>query len=379
VPLNSRTPLPKRVFMTSDTVGGVWTYALELTNYLSGNDVEVRICVLGPPPSRLQEKAARRAGAASLEVSRLPLDWTAASEGELDVTAAELQDRAREWSADIVHLNAPAQAGLKEWDVPLTISAHSCVGTWWAHAGKGAMPPDLAWRARRTGVGLTLADAVIAPSASFARDLAALYGAVTPITAVHNGRTLSPATAPINRADVVFTAGRLWDAGKNLRVVGEAARLSGRKIYAAGPQNGPNGETADLSHLSLLGALAHDEMQEWYRRAAVFVSMSKYEPFGLAVLEAAQAGVALVLSDISTFRELWDGAALFIDPDDPAELAETILRLMASPDERAVLAAAAAERSRAYSAERMGAETMNIYSRVLAARAPPLVQLEAGA
>lgn len=379
MPLNTRTPLPKRVFMTSDTVGGVWTYALELTSYLSGNDVEVQICVLGPPPSRSQEEAARRAGVASLEVTTLPLDWTAASEGDLDATAAELHDRARDWSAGIVHLNAPAQAGMEEWSLPLTISAHSCVGTWWAHAGKGAMPPDLAWRARRTGVGLTLADAVIAPSAAFARDLASLYGAITPITAVHNGRTLSARTTPRGDRGIVLTAGRLWDAGKNLQMIGAAARLSGQNIYAAGPQQGPNGETADLSHLYLLGTLGQEEMQEWYRRAGIFVSMSKYEPFGLAVLEAAQAGAALVLSDISTFRELWEGAAILIDPDDPAALAHIITHLLASPQERIALAAAAAERSRAYSASRMGAETLDIYARVLAARAAAFVEQEAGA
>ena len=49
-------------------------------------------------------------------------------------------------------------------------------------------------------------------------------------------------------------------------------------------------------------------------RTAVFVSPALYEPFGLAVLEAAQAGCALVLSDIPTFRELWDGVALFVAP-----------------------------------------------------------------
>ncbi len=49
-----------------------------------------------------------------------------------------------------------------------------------------------------------------------------------------------------------------------------------------------------------------------YAAATVFASMARYEPFGLAVLEAAQAGMRLVLSDIPTFRELWDGAAIFV-------------------------------------------------------------------
>ena len=61
----------------------------------------------------------------------------------------------------------------------------------------------------------------------------------------------------------------------------------------------------------------YQELAEHYDTAIlptrpIFVSVSRYEPFGLAVLEAAHAGCALVLSDIPTFRELWQGAASFV-------------------------------------------------------------------
>ena len=52
------------------------------------------------------------------------------------------------------------------------------------------------------------------------------------------------------------------------------------------------------------------------RRSAIFAAPSRYEPFGLAVVEAAISGAALVLADIPTFRELWSDAALFVSPDD---------------------------------------------------------------
>ena len=53
---------------------------------------------------------------------------------------------------------------------------------------------------------------------------------------------------------------------------------------------------------------------------------------------AAAAGCALVLGDISSLRETWDGAALFVDPDDPPSLNAAIHALIANPGQRTRLA-----------------------------------------
>ena len=49
---------PRRVLMTTDTVGGIWTYALELARGLSAADVEVMLVVIGPEPSPAQRAEA---------------------------------------------------------------------------------------------------------------------------------------------------------------------------------------------------------------------------------------------------------------------------------------------------------------------------------
>jgi glycosyltransferase involved in cell wall biosynthesis len=110
----------------------------------------------------------------------------------------------------------------------------------------------------------------------------------------------------------VFTAGRLWDEGKDARTLDAAAGILGVAIRAAGPIAGPDGAALRSENLHLLGALDADAMAHELASAAVFASAARYEPFGLAVLEAAQAGLPLVLSDIPTFRELWNGAARFV-------------------------------------------------------------------
>jgi len=99
--------------------------------------------------------------------------------------------------------------------------------------------------------------------------------------------------------------------------------------------------------------------------AAVFVSAARYEPFGLAVLEAAQAGCALVLSDIPTFRELWDGAARFVAPQDEAAIAAAITAVLDDPAERGGLEAAARERARRYTLEAMAEGMLAVYGSVL--------------
>ena len=107
-------------------------------------------------------------------------------------------------------------------------------------------------------------------------------------------------------------------------------------------------DDTQLQILLLFDLQGTSSLANWYAKASVFASVSRYEPFGLAVLEAAQAGCALVLSDIPTFRELWDGAALFVPPEDPVALAEALRNtLQDDPSERGVQACQPAGRYRA--------------------------------
>jgi glycogen synthase len=141
-----------------------------------------------------------------------------------------------------------------------------------------------------------------------------------------------------------------------------AAHLEG-SIFAAGPVVGPAGGAAQFSHLNLLGTLDDDTMAAWHASAAVFASAARYEPFGLAVLEAAQAGAALVLSDIPGFRELWDEAAIFVAPDDERGWIEALRMLLDSADVSMCRGAAAQARAKRYSAEAMVSGTLTAYHR----------------
>jgi glycosyltransferase involved in cell wall biosynthesis len=108
-------------------------------------------------------------------------------------------------------------------------------------------------------------------------------------------------------------------------------------------------------------------MAAQYAAAGIFVSVARYEPFGLAVLEAAQAGCALILSNLATFRELWDGVALFVDPSDAHGLAAAIWDCLRTPGRRDHLGALARQRATQFSAEKMAVQTWHIHQALLAA------------
>lgn len=362
-----------RALLTCDTVGGVWQYATDLAQALLSHGVEPVLATLGPPASEGQ----RRALGPDLELidTGLPLDWLGVTPEDVrgaGQAVARLADRV---GADLVQLNAPALASV-DFDQPVLAVAHSCVGTWWQAFKGGRIDPDLAWRADLTAAGLRKADRVVAPSAAFAAALQQCYRLPEAPAVVYNGRR--PARLPTAEAPLfAFTAGRLWDEGKNLRVLDAAAHGLSLPLKAAGPVRGPNGAAVELRHVGLLGALSENGIAEQLAGRPIFVSSALYEPFGLAVLEAAQAGCALVLSDIPTFRELWDGAARFVYPHDVQGFARALEEIAADTDLRSRLGAAAQARSASFTVQRMAAEMVALYRALPAAAVAPAPDLVA--
>jgi glycosyltransferase involved in cell wall biosynthesis len=167
--------------------------------------------------------------------------------------------------------------------------------------------------------------------------------------------------------DFAFTAGRLWDEGKNVAALDRAAAGLAVPLYAAGPTQGPNGAGIGFEHVRALGSLGEKELARWLAAKPVFVSAALYEPFGLAVLEAAAAGCPLVLSDIPTFRELWDGAARFVPAMDHAGFTRIVGEIVGDDALRAELGRAAKERSGLYTVDAMASKMLAIYRELAAA------------
>ena len=376
-----------KLLMTCDAVGGVWQYATDLAAALAGEGVDVVLAVLGPPPVRHPRESGdpsptpspgREGGIANGDPSwapafagvtvvetNLPLDWLSPDAATVRATADAVAELARDHGVDLVHLNSPTLA-VARYPVPVIAVAHGCVGTWWAAAHGTAPDAGHAWHGELMRAGLLAADAVVAPTAAYAATLQSHYDLPAAPLAIHNGRALRslPEAAP---ADHVLTAGRLWDRVKNTALLDAVAALIPVPLRAAGPVEAPHGERVAPTNLRLLGTLSDDALAAEYARAPIFVSAARFEPFGLAVLEAAQAGCPLVLSGIDTFRELWTGAALIVSDETPDAYAAAIERVRTEPGLRAHLSEAARLRAARYTPQATATAMLALYRSLLPA------------
>lgn len=369
---------PLRLLVTADAVGGVWQYSLDLALGLSRLGVETVLAVLGPSPGARQMKAAKAVPGIKVIETGMPLDWLSDDPGAVMKAGDAIAELSEAEDVHIVQLNMPALAAGSLFRRPVVAVQHSCVASWWEAVHGTPLPGDFGWRTELVRAGLHAADVVLAPTAAFAAVTQRLYGLLEAPTAVHNGRTPLAVSggAP---DDFVFTAGRLWDEGKNVVTMDAAAGRLDVPLHAAGPIRGPNGAQVLFDNIHPLGTLDEDELGRWLAARPIFVSSALYEPFGLAVLEAAAAGCPLILSDIPTFRELWDGFATFVPARDEAGFVRAIGALAGDNLTRRSMGAAARERAARFTPDAMAAQMAAIYRGLLPAVARPVLAARAAA
>jgi glycogen synthase len=351
---------PARVLMTTETVGGVWTQTLELAHALVDHGVTVALATMGPAPSAAQRCEADEVPDLQLFEGDYRLEWMA--DPWDDVREAgdwllALRDHVR---PDVVHLSGYAHAALP-WDAPVVVTAHSCRLSWWTAVHGETAPAS--WRRYRREVqrGLLAADVVAAPTRAMIGCLHQHYG---PLAC---GRVIPHGRAPLHflprtKQPYVLGSGPLWDEARNLATLDEAARAVDWPVYLAGPVDHVDGPKVEARYAHSLGLLPSPLFAAWLGRASVFASPARYQPFGFPVLEAALSGCALVLGDIPSLRELWDEAAVFVEPSDPTALARALRSLIADATRRSLLGHRARARALDLTPARMAQGYLEAYA-----------------
>jgi len=161
-----------------------------------------------------------------------------------------------------------------------------------------------------------------------------------------------------------LSAGRLWDAAKNIERVAEIASELPWAVLVAGDFHHPDDRAIDpavIKNCRWLGSLSESPLRQWFAAASIYALPALYEPFGYTPLEAALSGCALVLGDIESLREIWRDAAVFIDPNDSRALKSALLELIRDEEYRREMAHRARQRALDFTSARMAHEYFEAY------------------
>jgi glycosyltransferase involved in cell wall biosynthesis len=114
------------------------------------------------------------------------------------------------------------------------------------------------------------------------------------------------------------------------------------------------------------GFVSDEELAALYNGSVFYVHPSRYEGFGVPVLEALQCGKAVVASRASALPEVVGDAGLLVDPDEPEELARAMLRLLQDARLRESLEERAIVRAARFTPEALAEPTRRAYDRAVA-------------
>jgi glycogen synthase len=278
---------------------------------------------------------------------------------------------ARQWRPDLVHLHTawiwPFAERVLETGIPMIYTAHSVDR---AEYEFGQEPGHILDHADDQGLAIDNVDGLIALTQDEATLLVHYYPeAAERIRIVGNGIEDCEEARKAAKRDrkgatpLVLYSGRLVER-KGIRDLLSAIPVvleqvpDARFVLAGGPAGWPAEEVArqwlpteclayrDRIHFT--GWLQADELDAWYRKADIQVIPSRYEPFGMVVLEGMLHGLPIIAASVGGPVAILDQerTGILVPPFDPAALAAALVRLLRDPELRQRLGASAAEEVR---------------------------------
>jgi glycosyltransferase involved in cell wall biosynthesis len=206
------------------------------------------------------------------------------------------------------------------------------------------------------------AAAVIAVSEATKRDIVDLYG-ISPehVTVTPHGvdPAFSPAASDAAAPPFVLFVGAI-QARKDPLAAADAAAAVGLPLVVVGPEKEP-GLAAELRArgADVRGWVEKNELARLYRQAAALVLPSRFEGFGVPVLEAMASGTPVVLSDDAALAEVGGAAGVYAEDGD---FGAALRRALA---DRARWSAAGLERAETFSWAESARRTAEVYRGVL--------------
>jgi glycosyltransferase involved in cell wall biosynthesis len=359
--------------LTTSFRSGVEHYVVNLVRALAGlqDSPEIIAYLDGPIPDPELARVAASGGLRT-EIVRAKRGWLRAA----------LPLRLRRDKIDLVHL--PSTIVPRLLPCPAVVTVHDLA---WAHYPESYDPRDLRMQTRAVPPSVHRAAHVIAVSESTARDLQETLKvpaekiSVTPLGVSSRfspeGPRLAGSAFPgaERLAGCVLYVGRLQERKNLVRLLDAYAQVRSRRqaphLVLAGRES-PHGrelarkaqELGIAEHVIFAGYVPDDLLPAVYRSATVFVYPSLYEGFGLSVLEAMASGTPVITSDRPSLAEVAGDAGWLVNPENVAELASSIERVLTDGRLRDDLRARGLTRSREFRWERTAQRTAAVYRRI---------------
>lgn len=315
--------------------------------------------------------ASRFAGTSNVVAVRTPLP----SAGRLARTRAGLGYWRARLQADRLDL-------FEAFHLPMVV-APDCPTLFTIHDLRPLLP-DQPWLGRTVAAALTrhaLARAArVITVSDVMRDEILAFRPGTAVTTIYNGvaaDAFSKVSAPLPDLPDRFalTVGHL-EARKNLPMLVDAfaelkARGLDRALVICGNDSGDQGRIAQRiaerevgDRVRIINGASDEAVRALYAASRLLVFPSRYEGFGIPILEAMAAGRPLALSNLPVFRELMAGEGAFFPPDDPGAAADAIERVWSNEAERARLIAWGHRRVRDFGFDHLARQVAAVYAEV---------------
>jgi alpha-1,3-rhamnosyl/mannosyltransferase len=343
--------------------GGVRRYVSELYSAIARHHPDVEVLAIGASRDAAIPRGVQRRDAVSFPTN---LGWMAASI-PLAVRGARL---------DVYH--APAYTA-PLWGVhPQVLTIHDV--SYERHPEWNAYRND-PLRRLFYRVSARAADRIVTDS-TFSRDeITAVYGIpesridVVPLAAApaFSPGTFDPSALPagvrrpyaLHVGDLHVRRNVCTALAAVLRARREHADTAGLSLVCAGVDRGTGEaltaqarEAADPDALRMLGPVSEAALVNLYRGAALLVYPSRYEGFGLPILEAMQCGTPVAGARAASLPEVIGDAGVLLDARDVEQWTRAIVRIVAEPLARAELSQRSLARAAQYSWERTACATV---------------------
>jgi glycosyltransferase involved in cell wall biosynthesis len=358
-------------------MSGSWTYTRELVTGLVTRGARVTLVSFGEIPLPEQTSWMDLLHGLEYRPTAFRLEWMDDAPQDLPESSGFLASLVREVRPDLLHLHQFCHGDLSV-DIPRVVMAQGDLISW-AEAVQGCSPrptPWLNWYRATILRGIAAADAVVAPSACMLNTVISTYGRPRRAAIIYPGRNPIFFNPYVSKDDSVLSVGRLLDAGKQVFLLTQHAHPFSVCIVGAEqtvplpriPIRADVKVSTDQSCVAIRGPQTEGQLRALYSRAAVYAATARYDPLGMASLDAAFSRCAIVANDIPTFREVWGDAALYFRTNDAGSLAATLRQLDADRALRHAYADRAYTRARErFTTKRMIDDYIDLYRSLISA------------